>query len=292
MINPFAVAATSDAEDGALVERAQAGDRDALELVIRRHQAWIFNIALRMLYDPQDAEDATQEILMKVMTKLSTFKRNSSFRTWLYRVVVNHLLNVRREQWFRSTWTFDRYAQELDSVENLDVSDGAPLPDERLVVEEARLSCTTGMLLCLDRQQRLIYILGEIFGVPDTVGAELLEITRDSFRQKLTRARRDLHSFLHAKCGLIDAANPCRCARKTRGFIRAGYVDPKRLLFARERVTHVRQVAASRLDTLESADGAYGAIYRGHPFYDAPDFVASLHALVDRPDFQSLLEAT
>ena len=52
------------------------------------------------------------------------------------------------------------------------------------------------MLLCLDREQRLIYVLGEIFGVTDVIGAELLEISRQNFRQKLSRARRDLHSFM------------------------------------------------------------------------------------------------
>jgi hypothetical protein len=88
------------------------------------------------------------------------------------------------------------------------------------------------MLLCLDRGQRLVYVLGEIFEVGDAVGAELLEISRDNFRQRLTRARRDLHNFMNEKCGLVDPANPCRCDKKTRGFIQAGYVDPANLLFA------------------------------------------------------------
>src|SRR5204863_725003 len=94
---------------------------------------------------------------------------------------------------------------------------------------------TTGMLLCLDRGQRLIYILGAIFEISDAVGAELLDISRDTFRQRLARARRDLHSFMNDKCGLVNRANPCRCAKKTRGFIEAGYVDPENLLFVRER---------------------------------------------------------
>ena len=69
----------------------------------------------------------------------------------------------------------------------------------------------------------------------DVVAAELLEITREAFRQRLTRARRDLASFMNDKCGLVNSANPCRCAKKTRGFIAAGHVDAANLLFARER---------------------------------------------------------
>lgn len=58
-------------------------------------------------------------------------------------------------------------------------------------------ACSTGLLLCLDREQRLVYILGEIFGVSARVGAELLEISPENFRQKLSRARRDLYQFMH-----------------------------------------------------------------------------------------------
>ena len=99
------------------------------------------------------------------------------------------------------------------------------------------------------REQRLVYVLGEIFGVADAVGAELLDVSRDNFRQKLARARRDLHNFMQAKCGLINQTNPCRCARKVQGFIKAGYLDPAHLLFARERITHVRDIAAKRRTT-------------------------------------------
>src|SRR5207245_5666757 len=84
------------------------------------------------------------------------------------------------------------------------------------------------------REQRLVYILGEIFEVSDVVGAELLEISRENFRQRLARARRELHSFMNDRCGLVNPTNPCRCAKKTRAFMQAGYVDPRNLLFARE----------------------------------------------------------
>lgn len=65
--------------DRALVTRAQAGDRRALEELAARHQAWIYNIAIRMLGHPQDAEDATQEILIKALTRLSSFEGRSRF---------------------------------------------------------------------------------------------------------------------------------------------------------------------------------------------------------------------
>ena len=284
---------TEDVEldDQELVKQVQGGSRDALEVLIERHQSWIYNIVIRMIYLPQDAEDITQEILIKVLTKLSTFERRSNFRTWLYRIVVNHVLNMKRSRAEQVEWTFTRYAEGLDSAVDAELPDTKAVPaDVQLLVDEARIGCTSGMLLCLDREQRLLYILGEIFGVTDRVGAELLEISRDNFRQKLGRARRDLHNFMQNKCGLVNKVNPCRCAKKTQAFMNAGYVNPHNLLFASEHVTRVREVAEKKCEDMTSLDAAYAEVHRDHPFLDPPDFVASVRKLIDLPDFKSILD--
>ena len=284
---PLADLAPMDDADRALVERAAAGERQALEDLVRRHQAWIYNIAIRMLAHPQDAEDATQEVLIKALTRLSSFEGRSTFRTWLYRIVVNHVLNMKRGRLEPETLTFGCYAHGLDNTPDLDPPDEASVPvDVRLVVDEARISCTAGMLLCLDRAQRLVYILGEILEVSDAVGAELLEISRDNFRQRLTRARRDLHNFMNDKCGLVDPGNPCRCEKKTRGFIQAGYVDPANLLFARARVRRVREVVPEAYEALAAIDAQCARIFRDHPFYDAPDIVPALRSLIATDQFR------
>src|SRR3954470_21272960 len=106
--NPLSDSETVDVDAG-LVADAQAGSRDALEQLIARHQSWIYNIVLRMVYHPHDAEDITQEILIKVVTKLSTFERRSSFRTWLYRIAVNHVLNMKRTRAEEWEMTFEKY---------------------------------------------------------------------------------------------------------------------------------------------------------------------------------------
>ncbi len=98
MVNPFTEKYITDTTDENLIDSALAGSRKALEELVLRHQAWIYNVALRMVFYPQDAEDATQEILIKMLTKLSTFRRESAFRTWLYRIVVNHVLNMKKSQ--------------------------------------------------------------------------------------------------------------------------------------------------------------------------------------------------
>jgi RNA polymerase sigma factor (sigma-70 family) len=159
--NPLADAAPTDAEDVELARLAQSGSKEALESLIIRHQRWIYNIALRMVFLPQDAEDAAQEILVKVITHLSTFRGESQFRTWLYRIAANHLLNVKRAARRAEPWTFDEYRRELQGIEDADLPDpNAVSAEVQLYVHEARIGCTSGMLLCLDAEQRLVYVLG------------------------------------------------------------------------------------------------------------------------------------
>lgn len=95
MFNPFSEIA-DDSSDAALVEQAKNGGRASLEQLVLRHKACIYNIAVRMVFDPHDAEEVTQEVLVKGITKLSTFKGQSKFRTWLYRIAANHVLNMMR----------------------------------------------------------------------------------------------------------------------------------------------------------------------------------------------------
>src|SRR2546426_3824725 len=121
-LNPLAETAPADLDDQELIKRVQNGKREALETLITRHQRWIYNIVLRMLYRPHDAEDTTQEILIKLITKLSTFEGRRSFRTWLYRIVVNHVLNVKRLTW-EEHLDFAEYGRALDGTPDLDLPD-------------------------------------------------------------------------------------------------------------------------------------------------------------------------
>src|SRR5262245_32433601 len=184
MLNPFTEVAHGDSTDVELAEQAKNGDRAALEQLVLRHQAWIYNIAVRMVFHPQDAEEVTQEVLIKVITKLSTFKGESKFRTWLYRIVANHVLKMKGRGGEKQELTFVRYGAAIENTPDLDLPDPKTVPVEvPLLVEEAKIGCTMGMLLCLDRKQRLIFTLGEILSASDTVGGEVLEMSADNFRQ-------------------------------------------------------------------------------------------------------------
>lgn len=259
--------------DRELVTQVQAGSRRALEDLIVRHQPWIYNIALRMLYSPENAEDATQDILIRMMTGIKSFRGESKFRTWLYRLATNHILNFKKK-WAAAepAYTFDWFAGDLDATGLSDIPDPqtVPVPVEVLIVE-AKISCTAAMLLCLDGRQRLVYTLGEIFGVSDLVGSEVTGTTPANFRQILSRARQDLYAFLDGKCGLVNESNPCRCPKKIRGFMERGYLTPGKLQFAAGHRRRVREIAPSRGDELlEASHRLYAALYREHPFAEPP----------------------
>jgi RNA polymerase sigma factor (sigma-70 family) len=291
VFNPFAEAADGDLTDAELVERAKSGDRAALETLVLRHQAWIYNIAVRMVFQPQDAEEVTQEVLIKVITKLRTFKGESKFRTWLYRIAANHILNMKRQSAETRVTTFADYGAAIDHTPDLDLPDPNNVPVALpILVEEAKNTCTMGMLLCLDRKQRLIFTLGEILGASDTVGGEVLEMSADNFRQCLARARRDLHNFMNHQCGLVNKSNPCRCPKKTRGFIEHGHVDPHHLLFVPRHVERIRDVAAATVREIDDVvQRQHAAIYRDHPFLQPSDQVRWLRRLLESDDLGGAL---
>lgn len=293
MINPFLEKRITDQTDQALAKAAVLGGKKALEELILRHQAWIYNIALRMVFHPQEAEDVTQEILVKVITKLDTYQGRSKFRTWLYRIVANHVINMKKGRAERMHCSsFSEYWRAIERTPDLELPDEKALPlDSRLLVDEVRSCCMQGMLLCLDREQRLAFILGAIFEVSDRLGAEILELSRDNFRKRLSRARAQMHRFMDGRCGLMDPANPCSCRRKSQALVASGYVDPRNLLFTKEGRRTVAAAAPARLARFnELYDAKCRRLFRAQPFAQPSDFTVQLRNLVESSEFRQIFD--
>ena len=294
-INPFTEKYITDTTDESLIDSALKGDRKSLEELIYRHQAWIYNIALRMVFYPREAEDVTQEILIKIITKLSSFRKESSFRTWVYRIVVNHTLNMKKSLGEKKhTDSFDEYWKIIENVPDAELPAGGVYNVEmRTLVNEVRVSCMSGMLLCLDREQRMVFILGVIFRVSDKTGAEILEITRDNFRQKLSRARKQITNFMNNRCSLIDKDNPCKCEKKTKALIDSGYVNPKSLLFNRNYIYSVEAAAEEKAQKLDSVlDERSQKLFLENPFHEPPDFTRSIREILNHKEFRDIFNFT
>ncbi|MGA2447053.1 MAG: RNA polymerase sigma factor [Polyangiaceae bacterium] len=290
--SPLADRIQDDASDSALARAAVQGDGRALESLVRRHQSFIYSLAQRMLYAPEDAADATQEILLNIVTNLASYRGKSTFRTWAYRIAVRQLLAFKKGRVEHVVHDFDCFGRTLDATPDLDPPDEGSLPvDVRLVIEEAKIGCLMAMLLCLDRDHRMAFVLGEIFEASDAVAAAVLGISQDNARQRLARARQQLRQFLTGRCGLIDPAGTCQCARKTAGFVRQGIVDPNRLRFTDVHLDRTKTEAPARARELQGyVEGVYAGLLRSQPMAVTADFAAVLRRMLERPEVRQTLD--
>ena len=278
----------TDDTDEQLAAAASKGGRSAAECLIARHRDWIFTLSHRMLWNREAAEDASQEILIKMLSGLSSFENRSAFRTWLHRIAVNHLLQWKRKSRAEESISgFDCYARCLRAMPEEEYS--IVSPETAAIITEAATGCTAAMLLCLSREQRVVYLLGEILELGDSLCASVLDISSEAFRQRLSRARRDLHAFLVGNCGLVNPDNPCRCARKTAEFVRLGIVDPNRLQFAPGASEKMRRAAVEGRPILERiVSEGIGALYRENSISSSPDTVGAVKGLLAHPRLRTI----
>lgn len=256
--------AVDDAELRRLAAAAGEGDSAALERIVREIRDDVYRLALRMLWQPEDAEDATQEVLIRIMTRMGTYRGEAAFRTWSYRVAANHILNWRNSRAEPRNLTFRRFGEDLH--EGLEVPD-PHTPDAALLAEEVKLGCTLGMLLCLDRDHRLAYVLSDVFDLPSADAAFICGVTAVALRKRASRARAQLRAFVASNCGLVNSTARCRCDRRVAIAVRIGRVTPGALQLAGHITADAAVGEMERLHDLAS-------LMRSHPDYRAPAAVA------------------
>jgi len=266
------------------VTKARSGDREALEAVIQAIRNDVYGLALRFLWHPQDAEDATQEILIRVITGLGSFRGNSGFRTWVYRIACNRLITLRKQRAEKGAMRFEEFAGDLAYQDPGGVQQSPPGSEELLLLEEVKIGCTLAMLLCLDREHRLAYVLGEVMELSHQEASQVLEVSPAAFRKRLSRSRDKIKTFMLARCGLVNADNACRCRNRVSLAIDRGRVNPDQLLFASSMEVARRFPAVlKKIRQLEATRRA-AALYRSYsPPEPATSFVSWIRAVIDDP---------
>ncbi len=161
--------ARSDAE---LLRAFVAGDRDCLEVLLRRHEARVYRLAYRMLGNRADALDASQEVLVHLFRKAGSFKYQAAFTTWLYRLTVNACHDLAR-----------RRARAPQPVEEIQASNPSSLDhcDDRLVIEEA--------LAALPEEQRAAVVLRDLNGLSYEQIAQVLGVASGTVKSRIARGR-------------------------------------------------------------------------------------------------------
>lgn len=258
----------SDFEDITLVKLGVNGDKKALQSLIVRHQLFVYNLALKMSGNTQNAEDLTQEAFIKAITNLSKFEGKSNFRTWLYRITVNHFLNEQKRNSKYNIVDFESYFNSIDSMPAAELNEQEE-NELKETIEELRISCTSGMLMCLSKEQRMVYILGELFNVDHNLGGEILGVSSGNFRIKLMRARKDLYEWMNNRCGLVNKNNPCRCSKKTKSYIKAGKVDPDNLQFNTRYRSKINDLSKNEaVNITDTVDELNRKVFQSHPMQD------------------------
>lgn len=274
-----------------LVNRSLKGDRKALNQLLEEHNVFIYNIAIKMIGDAERAKDITQDVLIKLTTNLAKYDSSKgSFRAWLYRIVYHFILDQKKSKSENNIKSFSQFFQVIGDVEDEDAQ-FADEQEEVVFTEEVKIKCTTGMLLCLSREQRFLYVIGELFQVDHKLGAEIFGITPASYRKRLSRIRQELYQWMNNKCGLVNKSNPCRCAKKTRGFIKRGFVDPDHLVWNQTHKHRIEDFSSQQLTELQlSSDAVYTQIYQEHPLKEPKTVDEVLSIVLGDKNLKEFLE--
>lgn len=212
----------------ALIDKATAGDKKALEMLVAGVQDIVFNLSLRMLGTFADAEDATQDILLKMIMHLSSFRGDSSFTTWVFSIAANHLKNYKKHMFAHYPLSFEYYAGDIENGKIRKLPDLTQNVEKDILAEELKMSCTNVMLQCLDVESRCIFILGTMFKLDSHIAGDILGMTPEAYRQRLSRTRKKMADFLGQYCGEYGSGR-CKCKDRVNYAIQSHRINPLQL---------------------------------------------------------------
>ena len=182
-------------DDLTLVHACKDGDVAAFEQLVNRYDARLFSIAQHITHNREDAEDAVQEAFLKAFRKLTQFRENSQFSTWLIRITVNEaLMKLRKRRSIREL-SMDEDFQSEEHTAPVEVADWAPDPEELYRAYELR-EILRSALQELQPGLRVVFVLRDVEGLSTEQTAEVLDLTQVAVKARLWRARLQLRKRL------------------------------------------------------------------------------------------------
>ena len=189
-------------EELQLIRLVLAGETEAFEALVRAHEKNVYNLALRMTGDPQDAEDMAQEAFLKAYRSLGDFRSESRFSVWLYRIVSNVCLDFLRRRSRRPSVSLTTEDDEGEELQR-DVPDERFSPETLLERRLTREAVREG-LRELPEEQRQILLLREIEGLSYEEIGEILDLEPGTVKSRIFRARKRLCAFLLREGNIPD----------------------------------------------------------------------------------------
>ena len=181
-------------EELAVIRKVQRGDVNAFEKLVAAYEKNVYNLALRMTGSPEDAEDMAQEAFIKAYSSLPSFRGDSKFSVWLYRIVSNVCLDHLRKKSRRGAVSLSVEDDDGEDVQ-LDLPDTSQSPEELLEKKMTREAVQRG-LAALPPDARQILLLREIQGLSYEEIGRVLELDPGTVKSRIFRARKRLCTFL------------------------------------------------------------------------------------------------
>ena len=198
-------------EEDRLVARGRNGGEDALEKLVLENQKKVYNLALRMVGNEDDAFDMSQEAFIKAYNSILCFRGDCRFSVWLYRLTTNVCLDFLRAQGRRSHSSLS-YEDDSDDEKELEIPDERFSPETEVEKKELREAVHRG-LMQLPKDYRVILLLREIDGLSYEEIGQALDLEEGTVKSRIFRARKRLCAILAADGNISE-----RCAsNKSRG---------------------------------------------------------------------------
>lgn len=246
----------------AMVRDAINGDKGVLLPILNAIKPDIYALSVRFLWNPHDAEDACQEILLKVATNIHHFRSESRFKTWVFRIASNHLFHLKKQSMETQNLSFEMMSEDLSHTLDMSEVQSAKSQEDQYLLEEIRIGCTLAMLQCLDRKLRMTYILGEILEFEHAEASMILDISTAAYRKRLSRAREKVSDFVTEHCGMVSSSAKCACPERVTTAIQMKRVDPQHLIFSsRQQVPSTYAQIKQKIAVLEESQRT-AAVYR------------------------------
>jgi RNA polymerase sigma-70 factor (ECF subfamily) len=182
--------------DAKLVERLKAGDSKALDELFRRHRDSAYGIAYRLLGNAEDALDVVQEAFIHVMRGIDSFRAQSTFRTWMYRIVTHAALDYRRYRAVRSSGSLDTET----SAEPAATGPSNPAPDEEAQTRDLRIAINRALENVSEKNRAALVLYAEE-GLSYKEVAEVLGISVGTVMSRIFNARQRLKELLADEIG-------------------------------------------------------------------------------------------
>jgi len=178
------------------------------EQLYNEHFIKVYRLALGLVRNSFDAEEITQESFLKAFRSYNSFREDSSFFTWIYRITLNVANDYIKKKEKTAIQSLEDAGYTIDEIIDQDQTSD---PESEFLAHEAKVMCLHSITECLEGNQRKIFCLAVTLGLPQKTVAEILDCPVGTVKTSLHRAKKRWFGYMENRCDLVNKSNPCHC---------------------------------------------------------------------------------